>query len=288
VNEAPSSVPKPPLGSLNPDLPPPLPHKPPRSWDGLQGALPDGKPRRYTAEFAEIVQPTPDVRLFRLTLDGYREIMPFIAGQFIQMITPLPDPANPGKPKELIRSYSIASAADTRRSDRFEVAVTRVEGGPTSSALHGLEAGAWVDVEGPRGTFVRAADDLAHPALFVATGTGLAPVRAMLQEETRRPQGPPLVVLFGCRTPADRLWHEELQRFERDCPRLSVTTTLSRPPLDWSGATGYVQRHVVALAHPLTGVRAYVCGLSAMVDDVVRILTASGIPHERVRYELYD
>jgi ferredoxin-NADP reductase len=240
--------------------------------------------RRRRAQLVEVSELSPSVKslTFAMREGSHGSPVGHVAGQHVDLIVPTPHGL------AFRRSYSIASAADTRRSDRFEVAVTRVEGGPTSSALHGLEAGAWVDVEGPRGTFVRAADDLAHPALFVATGTGLAPVRAMLQEETRRPQGPPLVVLFGCRTPADRLWHEELQRFERDCPRLSVTTTLSRPPLDWSGATGYVQRHVVALAHPLTGVRAYVCGLSAMVDDVVRILTASGIPHERVRYELYD
>jgi NAD(P)H-flavin reductase len=84
------------------------------------------------------------------------------------------------------------------------------------------------------------------------------------------------------------LWDEELRAFALRCPRLSIATTLSRPPEGWSGASGYVQRHVVARAEGLEGLRAYVCGLSAMVDDVVRLLVASGIPGDRVHYELYD
>src|SRR5882672_6437125 len=92
-----------PLGSLDPRLPPPLAKAPPKLWFPREGAVPDGKPRRYSATFDEIVQPTTDVRLFRLTLDGYNQIIPFIAGQFVQMLCPVPDKDNPGKIKEIIR-----------------------------------------------------------------------------------------------------------------------------------------------------------------------------------------
>jgi len=206
-----------------------------------------------------------------------------VAGQYVDLIVP----TRRGVPFR--RSYSIASAPRATPPDVFEIAVTRIPGGVTSEALHAAARGAIVEVEGPQGTFVRHAEDRIHPALFVATGTGLAPIRAMLSEEIGQPQGPPLVLLFGCRTPADVLWADELRGWARECPRLELHVTLSRPTSDWTGRSGHVQKHVPELAAALHGPRAYVCGIGAMVDDVVALLLRSaGLPREAVRYEPYD
>lgn len=204
-------------------------------------------------------------------------------GQYLSVVVPTAT----GLPFR--RDYSIASAPDAVHPDRFELAVTRVEGGPTSEALHALEAGAQVEIDGPDGAFVRSPEDARHPALYVATGTGLAPLRAMLAGEVGTPGGPPLVLLFGCRTPDDILWADELRGWERDCPRFRLHVTLSRSPPDWKGLTGYVQRHARELAAALPELHAYVCGLSAMVDDVVRLLEReAGVPRHRLHFEVYD
>jgi ferredoxin-NADP reductase len=235
-------------------------------------------PRRRKAELVAASMLSPSVRglVFR-TADG--SAVGNRPGQYVDVIVPVAG----GIPQR--RAYSIASAA----LDTFEIAVTRVEGGPASEALHALPLGGRVEVEGPEGNFLRHEGDRAAPALFVATGTGLAPIRAMLAEETRATQGPPLVLLFGCRTPGDFLWGDELRAWERTCPRLRVEVTFSRPPPDWAGRSGHVQRHVLALAAELAGAHAYVCGLSAMVDDVVKLLgERGGIPREALHYEVYD
>ncbi len=225
---------------------------------------------------------TPSVRALALRMhDG--SAVDHKPGQYLDTIVPTPR----GLPFR--RSYSIASAPDPSTPDRFQLAVTRVEGGPTSNALHTIEPGALIEIEGPEGTFVRRPEDRDHPTLFVATGTGLAPIRAMLTEEVRASEGPPLVLLFGCRTPADVLWAEELQRWERSCPRFRLHVTLSRAPPEWAGLVGYVQRHARGLAESLPGARAYVCGVSAMVDDVVTVLhREAGLPRGSLRYETYD
>ncbi len=224
---------------------------------------------------------SPSVRSLRFRMsDG--AAVGFRAGQYADLVVPTPM----GLPFR--RSYSIASAPDPARPDVFEVAVTRVEEGPTSEALHALALGGAIEVEAVRGTFVRTDDDLAHPALFVAAGTGLAPIRAMLTEEVRRPDGPPLVLLFGCRTPADVLWGGEIAAWQSICGRFRAHVTLSRPPPEWDGLAGYVQRHALALATALPGVRAYVCGLSDMVDDVIALLERGGLPRDVLRYETYD
>lgn len=223
---------------------------------------------------------SPTVRCLRFrTTDGAP--VGHVAGQYLDLV--VPTPRLPYR-----RSYSIASAPDPADPGAFEVAVTLVAGGPTSQALHDLPLGGLVELEGPRGTFVRTEGDRAHPALFVAAGTGLAPIRAMLTEEVTRAEGPPLELLFGCRTPDDILWADELRDWQRRCPRFRLHVTLSRPLPDWAGLSGYVQRHAVGLART-PGLHAYVCGLSAMVDEVVGLLEREArVPRANLRYETYD
>ena len=225
---------------------------------------------------------SPSVRSLRFRMADARTLG-HVAGQYADLIVPT------ARGLPFRRDYSIASAPDPASPDVFEIAVTRVEGGPTSEALHELKPGDVIEVGGVQGTFVRTDDDRSRPSLFVAAGTGLAPIRAMLTEDVRRADGPPLVLLFGCRTPGDLLWSDELDAWKRTCKRFELHVTLSRPPPGWDGLTGYVQRHAAGLARALPGACAYVCGLAAMVDDVVaRLERDEGMPRSALHYETYD
>lgn len=225
---------------------------------------------------------SPSVRSLLFRMADARPVG-HVAGQFVDLIVP----TSRGLPFR--RDYSIASAPDPARPDVFEIAVTLVEGGPTSEALHELNLGELIEVAGVKGAFVRNDADRSRPSLFVAAGTGLAPIRAMLTEDVRRTDGPPLVLLFGCRTPGDLLWGDELTAWTRTCERFALHVTLSRPPPRWDGLTGYVQRHAGRLARAFPGACVYVCGLSAMVDDVVAGLQRDeGMSASALRYETYD
>ncbi len=222
------------------------------------------------------------VRVMRFHLEDGRSLG-HRAGQHVEVVVPT------ARGLPFRRAYSVASAPDPARVDDFEIAVTRVDGGPTSEALHALPVGGRIEVDAPRGTFVRTDDDRTRPALFIAAGTGLAPIRAMLIEDVRRLDGPPLVLLFGCRTPRDILWGDELREWQRTCPRFALHVSLSRAHDEWTGLAGYVQLHACALARSLPGARVYICGLSAMVDEVVSLLGRdAGVPRDALRYEIYD
>jgi CDP-4-dehydro-6-deoxyglucose reductase len=241
--------------------------------------------RRRKAEIVGGRMLSPSVRSLTMRMvDGAP--VGHVAGQYVDVLVPT------SRGLAFRRSYSIASEPGGAHPAELEIAVTRVDGGPTSEALHAAAPGARVELEGPRGSFVRRDEDRGRPALFVATGTGLAPIRAMLAEETRRTDGPPLALLFGCRTPADVLWGDELAAWARACPRFGLHVTLSRPPPGWSGLAGHVQRHVPALVAALGGparLHAYVCGLSPMVDEVAALLERdAGVPRAAVRLETYD
>ncbi|HLK38582.1 MAG TPA: FAD-dependent oxidoreductase [Polyangiaceae bacterium] len=236
--------------------------------------------RKVKLERAWLLSPSVRSLVLR-TLDGGP--IDYEAGQYIDVIVPT------ARGLAFRRSYSIASAPDAGRPGEIEIAVTRVPGGPTSEALHALSAGAFLEIEGPRGAFLRRAADRERPALFVAAGTGLAPIRAMLAKEVSAAHGAPLVLLFGCRTLDDVLWGEDLAAWGRSCARLAVHVTLSRPPPLWDGLAGYVQLHAVRLARSLPGCIAYVCGLTAMVDAVVATLGRdAGLPSDAIRFETYD
>jgi NAD(P)H-flavin reductase len=186
------------------------------------------------------------------------------------------------------RPYSIASAPGCAGERCIELAVTGVPNGPTSTALHALAEGAVLQAEGPRGGFVRRPADRDTATLFVATGSGLAPIRAMLQAELARTEGPPLSLLFGCRTLADVLWADDLARWRRENPRFSLLFTLSRPDPTWTGATGYVQRHIADCVAARSPGRVFVCGLSPMVDAVSRALDEAHVAPTAIRAEQYD
>ena len=125
----------------------------------------------FTAEVDRITNLTHDVREIELRLLEPKGI-DFQPGQFISF-----DIAVEGKPRPVTRAYSIASPPS--RSGQITLVFNRVDHGPGSSYLFSLKGGDRVHFKGPAGTF-RLKDDGTRDLLFVATGTGIAPLRAMI------------------------------------------------------------------------------------------------------------
>jgi ferredoxin-NADP reductase len=274
-----------PLGSLNPQLPPPLPKAPAKIWTPRLGKTPDAKPARYVARFEEILQPTPDVRLFRLSLDGYSRIIPFVAGQFVQMLCPVPDKA--GKTKEIIRSYSIASAPE--ETNFLEFCIKLVLDGAFTPTLWEKRVGDTIDIRGPYGKFV-IPEPVEHDIVFIAAGTGIAPFWGMIQHLLSSGVTRDIVLLFGVRYEDDLLYEKEFKDLALKYPNFRPVFTLSRPrhPEAWWGETGYVQgllsKYVKAPAHT----KAYICGLTPMIEASVAELQRIGFTNDRIHYERYD
>ncbi len=217
-----------------------------------------------------------------LVFEHVSRAMEYLPGQAVDVFVPTASGLVNKRP------YSIASAPGVAGEGRFEIAVTRVTGGATSIALHALADGAELQAEGPRGGFVRRSADGDARTLFIATGSGLAPLRAMLQAELARNNGPQMTLLFGCRTTEDVLWADELARWQREQPRFSLAVTLSRPDRTWSGLVGYVQGHAAAVVTACNPERAFICGLSPMVDAVTRVLVEARVAPSAIRTEQYD
>ena len=237
--------------------------------------------------------PTFDVRLSRARMlaPGVRELgfdrvdgepFSFQAGQWVSLVLPLAD-------GEARRAYSIASPPDG--SPTFEVAVTKIAGGPGSTFLHELPLGATLRVIGPQGFFTRPRG-AGHPSLFVGTGTGVTPLRSMFKDALAAGETSRMTLLFGVRHEADRLYLEELDALTAKHPNFRVIYSISQPASDWSGLRGYVQTHAEALWRELEVAgppHIYICGLERMVGAVRDLLRKQmGVDRKQVHSERYD
>jgi ferredoxin-NADP reductase len=223
---------------------------------------------------------SPSVIGLRLAcIDG--EPIAFVPGQWVTLHV-----AAGGEVEK--RPYSIASAPDSAAPDTFELAVTLVEAGRVSTALHAMQPGDVLLMDGPYGFFTRE-DHAAEDALMVGTGTGVAPLRSMVHAALAAPAGPRLTLLFGCRTQADLLYQVELEALTRQHERFRFEPTLSRADADWSGRRGYVQTHLQELIPGLGRPHVYVCGLSNMVNAVRGVLKETlGYDRKHIHTERYD
>jgi NAD(P)H-flavin reductase len=178
--------------------------------------------------------------------------------------------------------YSIASAPELGREGEFELAVSANGGQDLLARLH---LGASVFVSSPQGRFVL--EPAGGRTLLIGMGTGLAPLRAMLQALLQREGTEPVTLLFGARSEADILWGDEFTRLAQRDPRFSFEPTLSRPSSAWRGRIGRVQDHLAELVAGLHEVSGYLCGSRTMVADCVERLMALGVSASRIRSEAH-
>lgn len=168
-----------------------------------------------------------------------------------------------------------------------------------SNFLCNMKTGDEISCQGPFGDFI-----LRPPmrdTIFIATGTGIAPLRSMLHwlldvagEEGRprpspaRHQGKHLWLIFGNRTEKDIYYHDEFLRLASEHVNFHYLPTLSRGSSDWAGLRGYVQEHVPTIAKSRTDMHAYICGLDKMVKANRELLKSLGWDRKSILYEKYD
>ncbi|MDP3276975.1 MAG: FAD-dependent oxidoreductase [Deltaproteobacteria bacterium] len=240
----------------------------------------------HNATLVATQQIAPSVRL--LTFAPESQVR-FTAGQWINLRIPVEN-------QEFVtRSYSIANAP--RDDGHLEFAITQVQDGPGSTALHRLSLGDIIEHSHAQGFFTL--EPVERPIVMVATGTGIAPLRAMLQALTREPLEVPVRVVLGVRSQPDLLFVDELRALEEQTQGLlQFVPTLSRPEPTWTGRSGYVQTHLDAVIGSVSedpvstdgGVAdVYICGLQRMIREARDVLkNALGFERQRIHTERFD
>lgn len=211
-----------------------------------------------------------DIRLFRF--EWMDESMSFVAGQFVQLQI-----ASSSESVGAKRPYSIASSASESSYVDFVIAIK--PGGACSSVLDTLEIGdTSVVLRGPFGHFQL--QETTAPKVYVAAGTGLAPVLAMWQTVNDRHDDTQQVMIYGVRNDAQRVMHESFQKWSAQSDQqeyLPVTSGEHPWPECRPGrVTDYLEDVYKRMS---VHAEYYVCGPPQMVVDAKRMLQDLGAKH---------
>jgi ferredoxin-NADP reductase len=227
------------------------------------------------ATLIETYDLAPEVRHFVFGVPEV-EALHFKPGQFVSFNELLGG-------KKITRPYSIASLPD---GNRFELCLNLVHEGIFSPFLFQMKPGDSVEMSAPLGFFV--VRNPTKEALFIATGTGIAPFRPMVPDYLSHPQAARLTLLLGLRHENTIYYRNEFEDLARRHPNFNFWPTLSRPEPSWSGRTGHVQVHLLEAMGDRRDLDVYICGLKAMVDDVRAILKGLGFDRKQIIFEKYD
>jgi CDP-4-dehydro-6-deoxyglucose reductase, E3 len=229
--------------------------------------------QKMPARVASLVLAAPDVMVMKLQLPANMRLK-YRAGQYVEFI--LRDGAR--------RSYSMANAPEhLGEPPTIELHLRHMPGGKFTEHVFGaMKEKEIVRVEGPLGSFFLR-EDTSKPIVLLASGTGLAPIKAIVEHMRVKAITRDTVLYWGCRSKADLYLHAWAQEAAAAMPNLRYVPVLSeaKPEDAWTGRDGLVHRAVMADLPDLSGHEVYACGAPIMVESAQRDFIAScGLPED--------
>src|SRR5919204_1711035 len=200
------------------------------------------------------------------------EALDYLPGQYMNVIMP----------EGTTRSFSMASKP---QANRIDFHIRRIEGGSfTTGLMMQLRPGDPLEVEVPLGSFHLHLEDY-RQLLMAATGTGLAPIKAMLESLMDNSDCPPVSLYWGSRSTDDLYLHKQIHTWgERLCD-FNYVPVLSRADGAWAGRRGYVQDAITADLGDLSEYAIYLCGSPEMIASAKQAFFSRGASIDHVYSE---
>jgi len=235
-----------------------------------EGALPV---RKMPARVSSLNRVSHDVMLMTLQLPA-SETFKYHAGQYVEFI--LRDGAR--------RSYSMANAPHTQQaSPTIELHLRHMPGGKfTDQVFSSMKEKDIARIEGPFGSFYLR-ETSKKPMVLLASGTGFAPIKALIEHMRFKNIDRPAVLYWGGRRPKDLYMSHWVEEQCREMPQLRYVPVVSDalPEDGWQGRTGFVHQAVLQDLPDLSGHQVYACGAPIVVDSARADYTArAGLPEE--------
>jgi CDP-4-dehydro-6-deoxyglucose reductase len=220
------------------------------------------------ARVMKMERAAPDVMLLDLKLPANDKFV-FLAGQYVDLI--LRDGTR--------RSFSMANAP---HDDAFLQLHLRDYGGPFSRhVFNTMKEKDILRIEGPFGTFFLR-EDSSKPLVLLASGTGFAPIKAIVEHGLHTGLKRPMTLYWGCRVRADLYLHDLAEGWQREGKLRYVPVLSDAPAADnWTGRTGFVHRAVMEDFPDLSGHQVYACGAPIVVESAHKDFASKcGLPEE--------
>lgn len=226
--------------------------------------------KKLPTRVARLEKLSHDVMLITLQLPA-TEKFNFRAGQYIEFLL------RDGKR----RSYSMANAPHA--SDQITLHVRHMPGGLfTDQVFSTMKERDILRIEGPQGTFFLR-EDSNKPIILLASGTGFAPIKAVIEHAIEQQTDRPMTLYWGGRRPADLYMHQLCLDWAAANPLFHYVPVVSDalPEDQWNGRTGFVHRAVLQDFADLSGHQVFACGAPIVVDSAKRDFVAqAGLPAE--------
>lgn len=236
-------------------------------------------PKRLQLRVARIIPETATSSTLRLVpVSGY--LPPFQAGQYINLFVEI-DGVRTGRP------YSISSPPN--QIAYYDITVRRVTDGFVSSyLLDQVKVGDVLESTGPAGQFYY--NPLIHgkDLVFLAGGSGITPFMSMIREVTDRLLDRRIHLLYGCRSPQETIFHQELLNLAAAYTNFSYDLVISDPASDYEGLTGLIDADLIlSRIGGAEGKTFFICGPQEMYAFTIPELKKLGVPERRIRRELF-
>ena len=220
------------------------------------------------ARVEKLEKRAPDVIELHLRLPASEKFQ-FRAGQYIDFL--LKD----GKR----RSYSLANAPE--KEGVLELHIRHVPGGLFTDQVFGtMKVKDILRFEGPHGGFFLR-EESTKPVILLASGTGFAPIKSIVEHALAQGSSRPLHIYWGCRKQADLYMNTLPEDWAGKYPHIQYTPVLSEPEAGWTGRTGFVHQAVMADYPSLAGHQIYACGAPVMIDAARKdFITQCALPEE--------
>ncbi|MBV8379745.1 MAG: CDP-6-deoxy-delta-3,4-glucoseen reductase [Paucibacter sp.] len=224
---------------------------------------------KLPSRVASVERPAADVAVLRMQLPAAQNFQ-YRAGQYVEFI--LRDGAR--------RSYSMANAPHLQGTPpAIELHIRHMPGGKFTDHVFGaLKEKDILRMEGPFGSFFLR-EDSDKPMVLLASGTGFAPIKAIIERIEHLGLTRPAVLYWGARREADLYLDAWAREAAARLPWLSYVPVLSEAEAGWTGRTGFVHQAVIADLPDLSGHQVYACGAPIMVESAQRDFEAQcGLP----------
>ena len=226
--------------------------------------------KKMPARVASLERKSHDVIVLKLQLPA-NDTLRYHAGQYVEFI--LRDGAR--------RSYSMANAP--HNGPGVELHIRHMPGGKFTDHVFGaMKEKEILRVEGPFGSFFLR-EDSDKPMVLLASGTGFAPIKAVIEHMQHKGITRPATLYWGGRRPADLYLDDWVKAKLAEMPNLKYVPVISDalPEDQWAGRTGFVHQAVLADLPDLSGHQVYACGAPIVVDSARRdYLALGGLPEE--------
>jgi len=229
--------------------------------------------KKMPVRVASLNRLSHDVMAVRLQLPA-SDVFKYHAGQYVEFLLRDGDR----------RAYSMANAPHTQLdTPGVELHIRHMTGGKfTEHVFSAMKEKEILRIEGPFGSFFLR-EDSDKPIVLLASGTGFAPIKALIEHMQHQGITRPAVLYWGGRRPADLYMNDWVQTKLAEMPNLRYVPVVSNalPEDAWTGRTGFVHQAVLQDLPDLSGHQVYACGAPIVVESARADYSAlAGLPTE--------